>query len=354
MSDIPPRRPIPPNPPRWAPNPDPASIHIPGLDTSAPINDQIEQMDQLITIKLQNIDENFSKIHNIIATRILPAMKRHAAGTKPVREAAKFWIKFYEQAAQTRIPIFDDRKTTNQSTESSHSEFPSSVDPISANEDMAHQPLGQVRPDSSDTRIIHIEELGGIPTRRQRNKGKGRQDPPVLHNVIQPNSFSDEDSFDGLPSGLSPPILMSPARPPRSSTELECLRLGKTPPKEVTAQVSNEITREYQERSAKARREFGYPLGGAESYMARTRGTIPIPHPRSRRTDDSLLAPGSDPLDEIMASFTIDDPFELSDDSLIAEDARIEEDATDLGIMPVRLFAQGVPDIEANAALLLN
>lgn len=47
------RRPIPPNPPRWQPNPDPASIHVPGLDTSAPVLDQIEQMEQLITIKLQ-------------------------------------------------------------------------------------------------------------------------------------------------------------------------------------------------------------------------------------------------------------------------------------------------------------
>lgn len=42
-----------PNPPRWAPNPDPASIHVPGLDTNASVLDQIEQMEQLITIKLQ-------------------------------------------------------------------------------------------------------------------------------------------------------------------------------------------------------------------------------------------------------------------------------------------------------------
>jgi hypothetical protein len=51
MSDS--RRPIPPNPPRWQPNPDPASINVPGLDTAAPVLDQIEQIEQLITIKLQ-------------------------------------------------------------------------------------------------------------------------------------------------------------------------------------------------------------------------------------------------------------------------------------------------------------
>ena len=48
-----PPREIPPNPPRWQPNPDPSSINIPGLDTGAPVLDQIEQIEQLITIKLQ-------------------------------------------------------------------------------------------------------------------------------------------------------------------------------------------------------------------------------------------------------------------------------------------------------------
>jgi len=51
MSDS--REDIVPNPPRWKPNPDPSSIHVSGLDTSAPIHDQVEQIEQLITFKLQ-------------------------------------------------------------------------------------------------------------------------------------------------------------------------------------------------------------------------------------------------------------------------------------------------------------
>ena len=38
---------------RWEPNPIPANIEVPGLDTSAPVQDQIEQIEQLITIRLQ-------------------------------------------------------------------------------------------------------------------------------------------------------------------------------------------------------------------------------------------------------------------------------------------------------------
>jgi hypothetical protein len=42
-----------PNPPRWEPNVDPDGIHVHGLDPTTPVNDQIEQIEQLITLKLQ-------------------------------------------------------------------------------------------------------------------------------------------------------------------------------------------------------------------------------------------------------------------------------------------------------------
>lgn len=94
------RREIEPIAQRWRPDPDPESIHVPGLDTTASVQDQIDQMEQLITIKLQNIDENFSKIQNALQNKVLPAVKRYSVATEPVREAAKvcsqsliiFWV----------------------------------------------------------------------------------------------------------------------------------------------------------------------------------------------------------------------------------------------------------------------
>ncbi len=44
---------IPENPPRWKPSSDPASITVAGLGTTASVTDQIDQIDQLITLKLQ-------------------------------------------------------------------------------------------------------------------------------------------------------------------------------------------------------------------------------------------------------------------------------------------------------------
>jgi DASH complex subunit ASK1 len=46
-------KPIPENPPRWEPSLNPTSITVAGLDTTASVTDQIDQIDQLITLKLQ-------------------------------------------------------------------------------------------------------------------------------------------------------------------------------------------------------------------------------------------------------------------------------------------------------------
>ncbi|KAF8602406.1 hypothetical protein BDV93DRAFT_557654 [Ceratobasidium sp. AG-I] len=96
----------------WKPTPDPRDIIIPGVDPELPITVQTEQIDQLITLKLQNIDKNFAKCHQIITTKILPALKKYSAGSQPTRDAAKFWRGFFEAAAQIRVSVEEDGVST--------------------------------------------------------------------------------------------------------------------------------------------------------------------------------------------------------------------------------------------------
>ncbi|KZT22676.1 hypothetical protein NEOLEDRAFT_1180751 [Neolentinus lepideus HHB14362 ss-1] len=110
------RKPIKPNPPRWEPSDDPDAIIVPGLDTNASVNDQIDYIEQLVTVKLQNVDENMAKIHHLLSSRMLPAFKNYAVGTEPVREAAKFWVNFFEKAARVRLPIYDELSTAQEQT----------------------------------------------------------------------------------------------------------------------------------------------------------------------------------------------------------------------------------------------
>ncbi|KAF8332227.1 hypothetical protein F5887DRAFT_894571, partial [Amanita rubescens] len=57
--------------------------------------------------------------------------KRYAVGMEPVREAAKFWTSFYEQAAQIRILTFDNHETVNENTESEQDDPELTVQPQS-------------------------------------------------------------------------------------------------------------------------------------------------------------------------------------------------------------------------------
>ncbi|KAJ7155515.1 DASH complex subunit Ask1-domain-containing protein [Mycena crocata] len=422
---------IPPNPPRWQPNQDPASIVVPGLDTTAPLLDQIEQMEQLITIKLQNIDENFSKIHNILSNKILPAVKRYAVGTKPVREAANFWVSFYEQAAQIRIPSYDDYSTVNEipserddlvseaesssstaertvrneehsvaSTEhsfmpgqaafastpatarvghtftSQHSDDPSwSASLESPLTRLDREVQNFSRQDSSVASKLPSLHFDEPPEeehtilRPRADKGKSKEIvEPLLHNVLRhtlystsdvssftispakgklktpvpkdlnpylpPNtepanwsglvdlrhtplstpqrkknrrnpSESDDDSFDGLPAGMSPPVLMSPARPPRSTAELQLLQ-GKTPAKVAALRIKNDLVRDIQrQNSAKARRVHGYATSGVESSMS----TVSSPPSLSRYnrpdTDESAV---DESLESVMQRVALNPP----------------------------------------------
>ncbi|RDB28734.1 hypothetical protein Hypma_016097 [Hypsizygus marmoreus] len=447
------RRPIPPKPPRWQPNPDPGSIHVPGLDTSAPVLDQIEQMEQLITIKLQNIDENFSKIHHLLANKLLPAVKRYAVGTEPVREAAKFWTSFYEQAAQIHIPTYDDYSTVNDvserqevgpepqdpshahntTTSTSHdqsqvyepsmastdgsfmpghaafSSTPATARVTKINDSFATQTSdGDSWTTSMETPLVRLDrELQKLPredddnilgpstskqlpalqfdeptpnpkqhqqrdTEPRSEKGKAKETgQPLLRNVLRHNLISasdmsytatsaanisplkfrgkpktpipkeynpylppntrptewsgvvdlgdpsvmtpqrnrrghpssrrkpatpaqksdDEDgSFDGLPPGMSPPVMMSPARPPRSSAELGLLKLGQTPMKEASARITRDVIRDLQYKSG-----GGYGHSRVESTMS----TMPTPpslsryHRHGMDTTDSIVIDSS-------------------------------------------------------------
>lgn len=62
---------------------------IPGISPTSPISQQTEQIDQLNTLLLQEIDANFAKFHQIITSKILPQIKRYAIASEPVKEGAK-------------------------------------------------------------------------------------------------------------------------------------------------------------------------------------------------------------------------------------------------------------------------
>ncbi|KAK1922441.1 DASH complex subunit Ask1-domain-containing protein [Papiliotrema laurentii] len=83
-------------------------FQIQGIDPSSPISAQIQQIDQLNTLLLQEIDANFARFHQIITSRILPEIKRFAIGAEPIRETSQLWRSFFEAAAAQRFDLDGD------------------------------------------------------------------------------------------------------------------------------------------------------------------------------------------------------------------------------------------------------
>ena len=83
--------------------------------------------------------------------------------------------------------------------------------------------------------VIDLRDPSVLTPRRFRRPASNRPTTPL-------EVDDDDDSFIGLlPPGMSPPVMMSPARPPRSSAELGLLKLGQTPTREASARIKRDL-----------------------------------------------------------------------------------------------------------------
>ncbi|KAH9056904.1 DASH complex subunit Ask1-domain-containing protein [Lactarius vividus] len=336
-------KPIPPNPQRWEPSTDPSSIAIPGLDANASVNDQIDQIDQLITLKLQDIDANFSKMQQVLSNRILPAVKRFAIGTEPVREVAKFWTSFFEHAAQVHIPTSDhlssmqepsatssDAHDVTSTTESSsstpgpssntfnlnrtpsessflpaHAAVSSTPAAATARAQAANSPFFASQPSMADPSWSALVESPLVRLDRELREFTRADPQPASTSTdsslplpiptptrtphvptrvaVEPRDptahYEDYDEEPTLPVGMSPPVMLPFARLPT---------LGRSPAKSAAAHIRHTLVRD-------ALRD----AGGASA----TTGSSAVlsPPSLSRYTRGASASLGADPeLDSLM------------------------------------------------------
>ncbi|KAK7044272.1 DASH complex subunit ask1 [Paramarasmius palmivorus] len=288
---------------RWQPSPDPNNIHIPGLDTNAPPSEQIEQIEQLITLKLQNIDENFSKIHHILSTRILPAVKRYAVATEPVRDAAKFWVSFYEQAAQIRIPTYEEEENEapvdepTTTTEPTTSDQTASYETASTTDESSEESI--ISSDETNTTAAEESSFmpaqGAISSTPATNRHLSSQDPswsagtslesPLVRLDRELQNFSKEDLADiTTTSTFLDPLLRTVLRhtivPPSRTPQISPLkpRKLKTPASKHSFYARTPAAKEEEDEDDSF---SGLPPGMSPpaihvSWLIKTPGTVAI------------------------------------------------------------------------------
>ncbi len=76
------------------------------LQNSSEIRSQTEELEHLeqeITLTLQEIDRNFARSHKIVNESIIPVVKKYGAASKGVWDGVKFWEAFFEASANVTL-----------------------------------------------------------------------------------------------------------------------------------------------------------------------------------------------------------------------------------------------------------
>ncbi|KPI43604.1 DASH complex subunit ask1 [Cyphellophora attinorum] len=90
--------------------------------------EELEKLEQSITLTLQEIDHNFSRAHRIVTSSILPIVEEYASHSRDVWEGSKFWKQFFEASANVSLSGYEDQSIqqshlpdeTTTETEDSH------------------------------------------------------------------------------------------------------------------------------------------------------------------------------------------------------------------------------------------
>ncbi|KAG0649226.1 Outer kinetochore ask1 [Hyphodiscus hymeniophilus] len=73
------------------------------------LTEELEKLEQSITLTLQEIDHNFSRAHRIVTSSILPIVERYAEHSTAVWEGSKFWKQFFEASANVSLSGVEER-----------------------------------------------------------------------------------------------------------------------------------------------------------------------------------------------------------------------------------------------------
>ncbi|OQE41236.1 hypothetical protein PENCOP_c005G00125 [Penicillium coprophilum] len=81
------------------------------------LTEELEKLEQSITLTLQEIDHNFSQAHRIVTTSILPLVEQYTEHSRDVWEGSKFWKQFFEASANVSLSGYEERNTDEETME---------------------------------------------------------------------------------------------------------------------------------------------------------------------------------------------------------------------------------------------
>lgn len=86
----------------------------PSTQRSLTLTEELERLEQQITLTLQEIDSNFSKAHRIVTSSILPIVEQYGKHSNDVWESSKFWKQFFEASANVSLSGYEEAALDDQ------------------------------------------------------------------------------------------------------------------------------------------------------------------------------------------------------------------------------------------------
>ncbi|KAL8859274.1 MAG: hypothetical protein Q9178_004212 [Gyalolechia marmorata] len=155
------------------------------------LTEELEKLEQSITLTLQEIDHNFSRAHRIVTTSILPVVEQYAEHSKDVWESSKFWKQFFEASANVSLSGYEepqehDETVTEEATHST-SAYPSPSQLRGENDDtMTPQ---------ADSRELYQDDSGLSTTPPEQSTLRPKS---KFHNGQQPSIAAFSSPYEAL------------------------------------------------------------------------------------------------------------------------------------------------------------
>ncbi|EZF30015.1 DASH complex subunit [Trichophyton interdigitale] len=186
--------------------------HPPAVQRSLTLTEELEKLEQSITLTLQEIDSNFNKAHRIVTSSIIPIVEQYAENSKDVWEASKFWKQFFEASANVSLSGYEEQPpigneqdttvsanttTTDDSTyqEESESYASPSSEHISINQEVKDE-------DDPDLSTLSLSPSHSTPRARGIPSRATPDDDTTSPRIEYSSAFDQHD--DNLPAIESP------------------------------------------------------------------------------------------------------------------------------------------------------
>ncbi|KAJ9660070.1 DASH complex subunit ask1 [Neophaeococcomyces mojaviensis] len=247
------------------------------------LTEELERLEQSITLTLQEIDHNFSKAHRIVTSSILPIVEQYAEHSREVWEDSKFWKQFFEASANVSLSGYEEQPSVQEEpeetvSEDSHATTHTTLETSESYETPNAQHVSTDSIQDIDLSNLTISPSHSTPRPPKQRQGRNRQDQSPYRSLRQDmNETTNVDlTYTSAADGPRTPqskqtsilddVAMTPEQSPEQHRDVSLSRLS-TARKRTDPLLHTVLDRNYRVQAT--------PLAGGRvrSRVARTPGT---------------------------------------------------------------------------------